>query len=100
MDCGLVIKRFEQVGGGRFFTESIKCNTCHICNYMANIKYSRHARSRMVERGISTKEVNDAIQKGTKKIQGKRIVTAYRHIEVVFRKVKDDCYVITVMLRW
>ncbi len=54
----------------------------------------------MIERGISTYEVHDAIQKGSKRIQGKKIVSVYKHIEVVFKKAKDDCYVITVMLRW
>ena len=68
---------------------------------MPNIKYSRHARLRMTERGISEKEVSDAIIKGSKRRQeGDRIVAAHRHLRVVFRKVKDDCYVITVMLRW
>ena len=67
---------------------------------MVNIKYSRHARLRMVERGISAKEVIDAIQKGSKRIQGKKIITVYKNIEVLLKKVKDDCYVITVMLRW
>ena len=67
---------------------------------MANIKYSKHARLRMIERGISAMEVHDTVHKGSKRIQGKTIVSAYKHIEVVFKKVKDDCYVITVMLRW
>ena len=71
-----------------------------MCNYMPNIKYSRHARFRMVERGISEKEVSDAITKGSKRKQDEKIVAAYRHLEVVFRKVKEDYYVITVMLRW
>ena len=67
---------------------------------MPNIKYSRHARLRMIERGISEKEVNDAVNKGTKRRQGKKIAATYRHLEVVFKKVKEDYYVITVMARW
>jgi len=67
---------------------------------MSNIKYSRHARFRMIERGISEKEVSDAINKGSKRKQEDKIVAVYRHLEVVFKKVKDDLYVITVMLRW
>jgi hypothetical protein len=55
---------------------------------------------RMIERGISVKEVNDAVNKGTKRRQGKKIVATYRHVEVVFKMVKADCYVITVMTRW
>ena len=71
-----------------------------MCDYMSNIKYSRHARFRMIERGISEKEVSDAINMGSKQKQGNKIVSVHRHLEVVFKKVKDDCYVITVMLRW
>ena len=67
---------------------------------MSNIKYSRHARFQMIERGISEKEVSDAIKKGSKRKQGDKIEAAYRHLKVVFKKAKDDCYVITVMLRW
>jgi hypothetical protein len=54
----------------------------------------------MVERGISEKEVSEAINKGSKRRKGKDIIAAYRHIEVVFKKVNIDYYVITVMLRW
>ena len=67
---------------------------------MSNIKYSRHARMRMVERGISEREVSEAINKGSKRRKGKEIVAAYRHIEVVFKIVNKEYYVITVILRW
>ena len=67
---------------------------------MPDIKYSLHARERMVERGISAREVRDAINKGTKRVQVNKIMSVYKYLEVVFRKVGDDWYVITVMLRW
>ena len=67
---------------------------------MSNIKYSRHARMRMVERGISEREVSEAITKGSKRRKGKEIIAAHRHIEVVFKIVNKEYYVITVMLRW
>ncbi|MEW5937080.1 MAG: DUF4258 domain-containing protein [Candidatus Thermoplasmatota archaeon] len=67
---------------------------------MPNIRYSRHARIRMIERGISTAEVVGAIEQGSKRRQDGKIVAAHRHVEVVFKMVKGDCYVITVMLRW
>lgn len=67
---------------------------------MADIKYGRHARLRMVERGISAKEIQNTINMGSKRKQGDKIVAAHKHLGVVFKKVKDDCYVITVMLRW
>ena len=67
---------------------------------MADIKYSKHARLRMVERGISTVEVSEAISKGNKRLQGDKILAAHKNLEVVFKKQGDVCYVITVMLRW
>jgi hypothetical protein len=67
---------------------------------MTYIRYSKHARHRMIERGISEKEVSDAIQKGTKRNQDGKIVASYTYFEVVFKKVRDTYYIITVMLRW
>ena len=55
---------------------------------------------RMIERGISEREVSEAIKKGSKRRKGKEIVVAHRHIEVVFKIVNKEYYVITVMLRW
>ena len=52
---------------------------------MLNIKYSRHARERMVERGISENEVTKAIQKGKKRIQDNKIIVAYTYFEVVYK---------------
>jgi hypothetical protein len=54
----------------------------------------------MVERGVSRPEVEEAIQRGTKRRQGSRFVAAHRYFEVVFRKDGDDVIVITVMPRW
>jgi len=67
---------------------------------MADIKYSKHARSRMVERGISASEVSEAVRKGRKFAKDKNIHAVFRHIEVVMRKADGDWYVVTVMLRW
>ena len=67
---------------------------------MADIKYSRHARLRMVERGISAVEVSETILKGSKRMQGDKILAAHKNLEIVFKKQGDICYVITVMLRW
>ena len=73
---------------------------CIYCDYMADIKFSRHARLRMVERGISANEVSNAINKGSKNRQNGKILAVHKHLEVVFKKQDDICYVITVMLRW
>lgn len=67
---------------------------------MLKIKYSRHARLRMIERGISENEVEQAIVRGNKRIKENAIISAYLYFEVVYRKVTDAIYVITVQLRW
>lgn len=67
---------------------------------MADIWFSKHARERMVERGISQQEVKNAIEKGSKKRQDGNVVASYTYIQVVFKMRKDVCYVITVMTRW
>ncbi|MDI6640551.1 MAG: DUF4258 domain-containing protein [Methanocellales archaeon] len=67
---------------------------------MLKIRYGKHARFRMVERGISDKEIRTAIIKGTKRIQNGKIVSSYLYFEVVYKKIKDEIYVITVKPRW
>ena len=67
---------------------------------MLNIKYSRHARQRMVERGISQLEIADAINKGAKRMQKDKIVSAYTYFEVMYKKFGSEIYVITVKPRW
>jgi len=65
-----------------------------------DIFYSRHARERMVERGISTLEVEAAIKLGAKSIQEpNKIITNYRYFCVVYKKVKDNIFIITVKPR-
>ncbi|MFQ6136359.1 MAG: DUF4258 domain-containing protein [Candidatus Hydrothermarchaeales archaeon] len=67
---------------------------------MLKIKYSKHARFRMIERGISHEEVKNAINKGTKRLQGGKIVSTYSYFEVVYKKAREKVYVITVKPRW
>lgn len=62
--------------------------------------FSRHARVRMVERGISAAEVGEAIRKGTKTVQEDRIVAAHRYFEVVYRRAGETAFVVTVKPRW
>ena len=64
------------------------------------ILYSRHARQRMILRGISEREVSDAIRKGTRRTQDGTIVAAYMYFEVVYVVRGDDIRVITVQFRW
>jgi len=63
------------------------------------IRYSRHARERMVERGISSNEVEDAIKTGSKEMQGSKILHNYRHFTAVTIRINKDYFVITVMPR-
>ncbi|MHB8632895.1 MAG: DUF4258 domain-containing protein [Thermoplasmatota archaeon] len=62
--------------------------------------FSRHARLRMVERGISASEVRGAVEKGTKVRQDDRIVASHRYFEVVYRTSGETVFVITVKPRW
>ena len=48
------------------------------------VLYSRHARQRMILRGISEREVDEAIRKGTKRTQDGKIVASYMYFEVVY----------------
>lgn len=54
----------------------------------------------MVLRGISRKEVDEAIRKGTKRTQDGKIVASYRYFEVVYVVRRDGIWVITVQPRW
>ena len=63
---------------------------------------TKHALEQARERGISINEIKQTISKGAKFIQNereKKIVSDYRHIRIVFKKVGDKYYVITVMIR-
>jgi len=60
---------------------------------------SSHALEQARERGISINEIKETIRKGAKFIQGNKIISVYRHIKIVFRKIKDKFFVITVMIR-
>jgi hypothetical protein len=61
---------------------------------------TKHARERMVSWGISLEEVKNAILKGSRRIQGGKIVAAYRYFEVVYKKVDEIFVVVTVTPRW
>lgn len=64
------------------------------------VKYSSHARQQMVARGISEAEVEQAIKRGSKELQGKtKVLAYYRYFCVVYRRFGDDLFVITVKPR-
>lgn len=64
------------------------------------IRFSRHARQRMILRGISAREVHEAIRRGTKRTQAGKIVASYLYFEVVYVVRGGDVWVITVQPRW
>ncbi len=64
------------------------------------VVYSRHARQRMVLRGISRVEVEQGILRGSKGRQDGKILASYRYYSVVYFLRGKRCYVITVELRW
>ncbi len=64
------------------------------------IKLSEHAQDRMLIRGISLKEIEQAIKQGSKELQKPdKILSYYRHFCVVYRKRKAMYYIITVKPR-
>ena len=66
---------------------------------MLKIRYGKHARLRMVERGVSELEVRNAIIKGAKRNQDGKIIASYSYFEVVYKKINSEMYVITVKPR-
>jgi hypothetical protein len=61
---------------------------------------TKHARERMISRGISLEEVKNAILRGSKSIQDGKIIATYRYFEVVYKKVDEIFVVVTVSPRW
>tara|TARA_Y100000034_G_scaffold24312_2_gene28325 strand:+ start:1912 stop:2112 length:201 start_codon:yes stop_codon:yes gene_type:complete len=65
------------------------------------IYFSKHARQRMVLRGISEKEVIEAIKRGSKTLQKPdKILSDYKYFCVVYKKVGKNIFVITIKPRW
>lgn len=65
------------------------------------IYFSKHARQRMVLRGISEKEVIEAIKRGSKTLQkSDKILSDYKYFCVVYKKIKSNIFVITIKPRW
>ncbi len=60
---------------------------------------SRHALEQSRERGISINEIKETIQKGAKFRQENKIISIYRHIKIVFKKMENKFFVITVMIK-
>ena len=64
------------------------------------ILYSKHAREQMVARGVSAKDVENGIKMGSKALQKpNKILSYYKYFCVVYRKIGNNIYVITVKPR-
>lgn len=61
---------------------------------------SQNAKEQMIDRGFSKKEVEECISKGTKNIQNGKIISTYRDYKVVYKKIKEKYFIITIMYRW
>lgn len=65
-----------------------------------DIFMGKHALGQARERGITIHEIKKTIQQGAKHIQKpNKIVADYMHIRVVYKKLKNHNFVITVMIR-
>jgi hypothetical protein len=60
---------------------------------------SDHARMRMFERGVSVIEVAETISRGRKWHENGELHAVLRNIEVIYRVVNSDVFVITVHYR-
>ncbi len=61
---------------------------------------SKHALDQARERGITIAEIESTIQCGAKHLQDmKKMVSDYRYIRIIYKKIEDKCFIITVMLR-
>lgn len=59
---------------------------------------SKHTKDQMIYRGISKEELIEAILKGAKRLQGKKIIALYKKIEVVYVQKPCHYFVITTYL--
>ncbi len=60
---------------------------------------SDHAKQRMFERGIPLEEVKEILVKGRKWREGETLHATMRGIEVVYKVLNSDIFIITVHYR-
>lgn len=56
---------------------------------------SRHAEYQMIEKGISVKEMLETLDKGVKRIVGRKVLSLQKKIEVVYKSKPGHYFVIT-----
>lgn len=60
----------------------------------------KHALEQARERGITLDEIKKTIRQGAKHLQERnKIVSDFMHLRVVYKKIQDQTFVITVMIR-
>jgi len=60
----------------------------------------RHAMQQARERGITINEISKVINQGAKHLQeGNKIISDFMHIRVVYKRLENKIFVITVMIR-
>ncbi len=57
---------------------------------------SDHAKQRMFERGISLDEIRDILRAGRKWREGSTLHSSMRGIEIVYKILNSDTFVVTV----
>ena len=60
---------------------------------------SKHAMEQARERGITIEQIKKTVQRGAKHLQGKKIISDYTYIKVVYKKIEEEYFIITVMVR-
>ena len=63
------------------------------------VRTTRHAEDRMIERGISRTEADEAIERGAKLRRGSKVLTRLRGIEVVYVPRRCNNLVMTIHRR-
>ena len=64
------------------------------------IKLTKHAEKQMIDRGFSENELEEGIIRGEKTRQEDTIISTYKYYKIVYKKVNEIYYVITIMYRW
>jgi len=59
----------------------------------------KHALEQARGRGVSINEIKEAVQKGAKFSQDGKTIAVYRHLKVIFKKIKETVFIITVMIK-
>ncbi|MBS3097883.1 DUF4258 domain-containing protein [Candidatus Woesearchaeota archaeon] len=68
--------------------------------FTLRIEFTKHAKEQMIDRGFSRKEIEEGLKRGTKIPQNGKFISVYSYYKIVYKKIKDVYYIITLMYRW